>query len=61
MNATQLLELATKEYVYHDQAKQEVDRWLKGKTELLVAVLMWKKKKVIKGPGQERKQEKGLL
>lgn len=50
MNATQLIKVATKVYVNHDQeAKKEADRTLRKKTDLLAATLIERETGIAKG------------
>lgn len=52
MNATQLVDVAPKVYVYHEQEeKKETERRLKKKTELLVAALVKRETGIVRGHG----------
>lgn len=57
MNATQLVDVAPKVYVYHEQEeKKETERRLKKKTELLVAALVKRETGIVRGHGHGRRR-----
>lgn len=62
MNATQLIEVATKVYVNHDlEAKKETDQSLKKKADLLAAAFIEREPSNVRGQGHGRGRGRGQV